>query len=611
MMNMRMVVVGWVLLTLTACNYKPTDEFFREIDQNVVPPAIQLNINTSSDTVYIPKEHQPRIWLSTGVERNQWVILYLNDVEQSRYFSSDGNFNLDLGNSISSPGMYKLKIEVYLSTGTGSIADKLDAEHFLFERVWWLMVSENPALGAVITGAAPDNGNLRISWTPFKGLGFGCYVLLRSPRGEWNYDTISIINNVHDVDAIDTSYIGEASTYLLVVYSGAPPFSGFDQESSSSYDYYFGFPELTLTPVNEKDLLLSWGRSEFINHIRGYNIMIEEEYNSGQYMMVNIGDRDTTSYIFKDPKFTLEYTFTVTWLPFKPVQVSDYGEYSGSISGFSGDTSFSCYSLALPEGNDLWYLNSGRIYRYDVLSDMTVDSLLPIAGNAYSNLSVSPNNKFLVSVSYAGFMLFYNIETGVSRLVYPSEISPLAVTFSTAHVADNGIGVVSDYDNLYSYDFIHNQLINTATPTGQFWMNSISADGRHIFLQNNYQYYCYRFTGQEFTKVWENQGNLNKVFWFHPGDPEKVILYAGHSLSVTDINTWVNQSTVTLEADNLINPDIQAGRVLGRKSDAIQVYNIATGNPEMTLSANSLHLHGILLKGDHLYSMEGHQLKIF
>ncbi len=605
----RFLLFPGLIIAVTSCDYKPKDEFFRDLNPNLTPPVINLNLNTLSDTVNLPAGKSFSVGINTGIVRNQWMVVYLNDVEQNTIGSSDGKFNFFTGSSLTTPGMYKLKIRVYLSTGTGSIADILDAEHFLYEKIWWLMVSENPDLGAAITGAEPENGHLKVSWTPYKGLGFSRYILLRSLNGDYQFDTIAVVKDVFQTGTYDTTYVGEKSTFVLKVYSGNNPDVYYDLLTTNAYNYYYGFPELTLEPVNEKDLKLSWGLSVFLKHITGYKIMIRQVNSSAAPTYIDVNNTQITSYIYPDPKFTFEYEFTVAFSPHTPVTMENLYDYSNTISGYPGTPSFSCNSLISPVGQNMWFMKTGRIYKYDVTTNAITDSLVAPEQKFYTSLSVSPNNKYLTAIYSTGF-LFYNIQTHVSELVSFSEISPSSANFSTTNVADNGIGVVSDYDNLFLYDFVHRHLLNTATPSGEFWMNSISPDGQYIFFRNNYKYYCYRFTGGNFEKVWDDPNYLNKQFYFHATDPGKAVLYSGNTLSIVEISTWISQYNLTLDANNLFNIDFGAGRIMGYTNDYIRIYNLGNGNVEATLPTES-PLHGILLKDQYIYCIEGHKLKVF
>ncbi len=343
-----------LIFTALSCDYKSKDRFFRDLDPHPEPPVIHLNMNTFTDTVYLSSfQYSTTFKIATGAARRQWLVVYLNDVVHDTICNNDGNFTIQLGNAVSSPGTYKLKVRIYLSTGTGSIADQLDAEHFLYEKIWWLIVSANPALGAVITTAAPENGNMKVSWTPFKGIGFGCYVLLRSLKSDWKFDTIAIFSDLAQTSAFDTTYIGESSTYYLKVYKSYPPNDGLDLISNSNYDYYYGFPELTVQPYNEKDLKVSWNKSIFVHHIRKYRIQAFLENSSSYVINQNILNTDSTSYILVDPQFTFRYDFRMISFPFKWITYSQEDDYSSKASGYPGTPSFTCNRIFDPPGPDL------------------------------------------------------------------------------------------------------------------------------------------------------------------------------------------------------------------------------------------------------------------
>ena len=606
----RTLSIVSLIFTVLSCDYKAKDRLFRELDPHPEAPVINLNINTNSDTVYIASNQwNTTVSITTGITRKQCMVVYLNDIVHDTTCNTNGEFTIDLRYVISSPGTYKLKVRVYVSSGTGSIGDKLDAEHFLYEKIWWLMVSADPALGAVITTAVPENGNIRISWTPFKGIGFGCCVLLRTIKHGWNSDTITIVNDISRTWAFDTTYIGESSTYQLKIYASYPPDDGFDLISTSTYDYYYGFPELTVQPYNEKELKVSWKKSIFVDHISKYSIQVFLENSTSYVVNQDILNTDSTSYILLNPQFTSRYDFSMISYPFKGIQYSYEGEYSSTASGYSGTPSFSCNRIFAPTGTDIWYWHAGNIVRYNVSTNTAIDSLVTSAGYSLFGFSVSPNDKYVAGLT-TGSVTLYNVQTQVTDHISLSEISPTSTAFSTLTIADNGIGVISDYDNLFLYDFVGHHLINTATPSGEFWMEAISADGKYILLENNYRDYCYRFTAFEYTKVWDDQDNVNKRFYFDPRDASRVVLYSGNTLSVLNISDWNPISAIGLTANNLSNIDFGADRVFGYTGEYLRVFNLSTGALLNELPTD-ISQHGILLKDKHLYSMEGRKLKIF
>lgn len=607
----RSVLVLTLVITVISCDYKAKDRYFRDLNPHPVAPVMNLNINSNTDTIYVRLDQWTSTFrITTGITRKQWLVVYLNDVVHDTTCNSKGEFMIDLRSVISSAGTYKLKVRVYVATGTGSIGDKLDAEHFLYEKVWWLIVSGNPALGAVITSAAPDNGNLRISWTPFKGIGFGCYVLLRTLKNEWNYDTIAVVNDLTRTWVYDTTYIGQASTYQLKVYTSFPPEDGFDLISASTYDYYYGFPVLTIQPYNEKDLKVTWNKSIFVHHMSKYKIQILLEDNSMYTVNQDIPNTDSTSYIFVNPQFTFRYDFRLIFFPFKSINEEwDADSYSQRASAYSGTPSFSCNGLYAPAGPDMWFQNNGLIDRYTVALNKVTDSLYAPGGPAFHGLTVSPNDKYLLSM-YDQNAWLYNIQTHSSIITSLGSISPSSTAWSSVNIADNGIGVISDYYNLFLYDFVNHHLLNTATPSGEFWMYGLSADGQYIYIRNNYKYYCYRFTATEYTMVWDDPNHLNEQFYFDARDASHAVLYSGNTLSVVNISDWSPQLTLSLTANNLINIDFGAGRILGYTDEYIRIYSLATGALLQELPT-SIWLNGILLKDDYLYSVEGHKLKVF
>ena len=119
------------------------------------------------------------------------------------------------GNCFSSQ-LLKVKAEIYTSTETGSIADKINTESFVIQTKEWVLIHEtgNPVLTTEIV-----DGRLKLSWTPIKSSVKSRYYIYSSRAS--NYLMDSTFNNWY----IDSSFFG-GTNWITITY-GANDNSGY------------------------------------------------------------------------------------------------------------------------------------------------------------------------------------------------------------------------------------------------------------------------------------------------------------------------------------------------------------------------------------------------
>ncbi|HRX30645.1 MAG TPA: hypothetical protein P5349_02040, partial [Tenuifilaceae bacterium] len=129
--------------TIASCEYNENEIFERNLDTNVTPPNIEtvyLDLASDQDTVDLLYN---RIFFSfkSSNQKIKFVIFFIDGDSVGTANSNKGYF--DLNYQFLYVGTHKLKIELFTSSGTGSIADSVNAEGFLFTTKEWVIKVHN------------------------------------------------------------------------------------------------------------------------------------------------------------------------------------------------------------------------------------------------------------------------------------------------------------------------------------------------------------------------------------------------------------------------------------------------------------------------------------
>lgn len=123
-------IIGLITLFALAelsCTYKPTDEFFTDIEDQAPDPRIEIQLDPEQDTIFV--DTITRIYFDISIYNKKLIVasftldttIWSSDNKQG-YFKVDPKaFNI---------GYDSLKIEIVTTSGTNSAAD-----YFFLERL--------------------------------------------------------------------------------------------------------------------------------------------------------------------------------------------------------------------------------------------------------------------------------------------------------------------------------------------------------------------------------------------------------------------------------------------------------------------------------------------
>jgi hypothetical protein len=545
----------FLIAILNGCEYQPDKTYFRDLNQDVPLPDLTIDLNLSNDTVYVYSYSNVKLSLKLTNKTLLRVKYYVDNAEVESYIRNDGNetyYYIDLGLQ----PLTKVRAEIYTSTGTGSIADQMQAESFVCKTREWVLIynPDNPVINSEIV-----DGRLKISWTPVrKNVSTAKYYIY---HGGQSAD--STINNW----IIDSTFIGGHQDVYV----------SYKDNTVSVYGLYgevnYPYPEAFLN--NTDSFYIYWTKPRFYNNIKGYRISVD-----GTTTINGLSD---TSYTYKDGKIGSflqvqidillrnfdrdenAYFYLKNLSGFYPQSfLQTYAFYSASFFPFRG-TAFYYYSLV----NNWVTLFKFSLDSKSVINSKTLD---------FENLSVSPNDKYVLCNVPDDIELLNTADLSVIKSIPVSRITGFSY-LSDFTVSDAGRCAMYDIygQNIIIYDVLNDTLVGKI-PITHSSVFKISADGKYLF--NRDLNTLFGIDNQSLSIVWSDEGKSNQYsyFEFFPENTGQIALYDGEIFYIKSCTDFSTVTSFSLDNKTVVNIDFANNKILTLSNSVFYLYSLTNGN---------------------------------
>ncbi len=593
----------WSLLLIAySCEYELKDVYYVDIDQNVDSPVSQIDLNFATDTVYLNSPSAIEFNIQASGHKFNWMKFYINNICYGTYYSNSGMFQVSpvYYNNYKN-GVYLIKIEAFSNSTTGSIADAVGAEGFLFEYTWVMVIDDQMYLGSPFRNISRENRKLRLEWDLYKGTNFQYYEIQKSiDRNEW-YSVCKIYDQL-TLNTFDPSYIGEKAIYRINTMANGELYGG-------EADYQDTLPQLRLENLGDKSFKLSW-KSYFTDNIAGYKISILNDKYA--YDLIATLPASDSTYIFQNGKFGVESELLLTTIPKNaPSYFSDdlYQKwyYSTKCKGTIGNKSFINGFVYVPYGNRMIYRTNNTIFLYDYESRIKTDSVS--CSNDFQIRSVSPDGNFILGYENNSSFFIYDVSARTWKNVDFAQITGSQDYYWLMDISNTGVAIVNAERGYYVYDFVNDTLLASRTDFDYLPLYlRISADGKYFY--NGYNY-LFQIEGNTIKQL----PDINQGFYdFNPGNPEEVIVYTPNvSIQFMNIITRNISRSIPMSCEVLHNIDFNTERILGSTQNEFKVYDLKTGNliwSYPTYSQTNFTSDQFQLCKDVIYWYEGYSINI-
>ena len=551
------------VIFFTRCEYQPHGDYLADVK----PPDssfIQIDLDPADSVFYIFKPSYLNYNIQLGDKRLLKAELYIDEELHYEFRSNPGSFVIDPYNF--EAGIYELDLILYTSSGSGSLADTLGVEGYVFEYSWRAVMETAAPIPSAITDISVVEGRLKISWEKNEQLNFKNYRLSRSwhPQNGPDADGHLLIYDRDQNWYIDSTYLGDWAYYSITVESYSEGYGA----SSESILIDYPTPNLNMEVDEDYNISYSWNACSLYANLNQYELQITSF--SPDSILYQTSDPSDTSFSIEGGLFT-PYHYRLYW----------YGDSSKSLpSGYLVHNAELlpgkhlgipaeqfAYTLSHPQ--KLYAVSYDEIYQYDALS-VTLEQ--NTQGNERPrDICVSPNNDHLIQST-----VFHNI----IRIFNPSDLNEYEnidvsnligyyAKLNQVDVADNGIlvGILSD-GNILGYDVNTGDMlfIESASLSPDVSKIFISPSGSYFITWEHPEYdtYLYQVQDSEVVRSIYLGNNFRNVYFIpDKSDDQYYCLTTGQEISIYKCEDQSMIRSFTSSSERISNIDPVSGYLVG------------------------------------------------
>ncbi len=486
------------ILLLPGCEYDPEGKYEVEVKEITEVPELLINLNFATDTLYVPTNYMVKVEYQSGDPFVRYASFFLNN-KQLAVSEVSGYFYITFNSSVyQTHTPYTLNFSFFRSSGSGSLADKLQQEGFLYSRKYILYFVNENEMAPRILRAVNENGKLKVCWEKYMGFGFLRY-FIRPIESE----NIAVIEDQNVTSCIYNSYIGFGTTLELLTET---------EDNIFHSGYYTVAPELPVLKAQLTDdsaIKFTWGKSRYPQNITGYKVYEYLWYYDKKNEIASISEPSDTTFFYTNAKFGVSARYFLEIIPkTKPQFTYDYASVTENM--LIGTPIPYILTRAATRGS-FSYVSStsdNLLSRYDTESHSIVETLPLASYSRYCShdgkllLSSNPSAISLIDADNWEIMASYTVD------LFPDE-NMLPYRFMTGN---NGIGVLVFPDGLCFYDFINKATLKKFTISGTSLDNfmDVSPDGTYFIIQYHNADFSghiaslYHFTGTDVELSWQD-----------------------------------------------------------------------------------------------------------
>lgn len=505
----------FLILIFAACEYPLgdiTDSGVKEVKQ---PPYIVLDKNFTGDTIKVIKRLTTYLKFTVDsikplgyflIIDNDTLVKYPYSFRNLDYKIIDGNDSYGQGLS---KGVHKLRIDILAHSGSGSLADQLGLEGFIYSYLWYLEVIDTTNF--INLRIDTSSNVLRIRWDKYSCPDFDsyCFLWYWGTGGNPRYESIPDIN----------SNFMEDLTYV-----GVQHFYGFNVKTSEG-EYYSSWiyapwqlPEFNGITYEGGKFFLNWKDSKYQHLISDYYIyssdgleLLISDENTRRIQVDNVGFRSGAEYwIFPVSKYDIKKIKYITHT------VHDFPVYKTDLAENYGISFLNFHKL--PNGN---VILQQKDYKYLLFNPV---ERIVLKYYPYYISVISPNGKYGVEDKYENgtyYIKIYDLES--DKLLYnlKSELIFGKNSGFSCVMSNALVGYFHGNGKNVAYDFKSSKILASEEHQGSTYNFEISPNGKYFLYSNSNYIRLNEIIDNSFVKKYDIQNGSYKFY----GDTDDNLVY--------------------------------------------------------------------------------------
>ena len=568
----------FVLMFFSSCVYEPFGIYENTVNNKTTAPGIiSVELNSNADTLWVYGDQKLKYHFKSTNEKQPILELkiYIDGTIRDSVMTDNGEFNI-LQSALSA-GKHKLNIILFAKSGTGSIADRLNAEAIILTKEWVVMADYSPKKVYYTI----ENGYLNIHWDKYKNLDVETYDIV---------NTGQTLNNFF----IDSLYCGYKRTYTLNIEK-----KNGDIIKWGSFDIDENIPKPELKISDNYTYYFTWHKSPYYNSIKYRYEFHNSDDNSPSYGDYGFKNGNDTVYI-GSLHFSDRFNFSLYTLPKTLNEIANnYMMYPCSyLSQPAGEpTNIKSYT-SYTSPDTLCAYDNQNVYKYFVTGQIVYNE--PMIANRLGVLQFSPRGKYLFGGTYNTGGLswkYYVKDLTTGNFFYMDNIDPnsSSIMSKSSYISDNAIGIFQTPNKDFLFDFRNNIEIayrNVSTPgtnTRLIYLQNrntvkIAPDGKHYMTStvtsdpNVVSLDVYKINSSNLEKMYSIQSE-DSYWQFNPTDPNMIITLNNKTFSVIQCEPYAILRKIQFASDEVfMNIDYFNNEILTINANQFIIKSLNTGN---------------------------------
>lgn len=441
--NFHFLAILGILIISYSCEYSPSEIPDSKLEKpSDIIPGININLTPEMDTLKLTSSTNVNYTVYAG-ERNIYRIeFYLDEILlQNIGYTSQNSAYTAIPAYEMSDGLHELKIRTYTSTNSGSIADKVQAEQYLYELKWPVLINKEAKNKCKILKMESTFDGVNIMWDKYDYADFPGYKLTKysniMSKNTILLDTSNPLLNF----VIDKSYVeGDYCQYSLSLTGVAFDFQYYHEDIKR--------PKIKINPDLTIDV--TWSPSKYQQSVKSYFLKTSIP-QFGYPEDHEISDLSQTAVRFNEKiGFAENYEMQLRYIP-KGYEGYNIFDVAGGLTQFAIGDSIPAYERGfLNEGtNSLLIYKDGKFSKYNCETGQSPDAL-----------SVTPiesvDQRFIIGSTSGNLFGYFEDQQFVVRnsddLLLVKRLNLEAYegfnfTLRNISLSDNGVIATIDYYN--------------------------------------------------------------------------------------------------------------------------------------------------------------------
>lgn len=586
-LNPRFLTFFILIIIISSCKFEPAEVDYTEVKQNKEIPKVTIDLSSTSDTIALFEPTNIEFQFSAGNAKFDYALLVIDGNVIDTNFSPNSYFYLSPKQEPFKLGYHELRILFFVDKETGSLANQLGMEHFIYEIKKVIVVIDKYDTPYIVS-AYPENGMMKISWNSSMKNYVDHYIIQRMVN--------STLIDVGTADKnknyfYDENYCGKETDYYVVA------------SLSNKLFYSMRYHVENTIPVMEKvsdignnSIKVEWEKTPYYKNFKAYRLFFNAE-------TIAITDINQTSHEFKNLEFGNLYPFKLTMImQGMSLDFNDPNYQYSSTSYLSLGDEFP----DLPDNinftkNYLIGYNAASIKIYDPEKNIIEESITE-GITSYSKFANSLNGRYIL-VTDNMLQKYICLDRETNRTSnFIANILGSSENIEKISISNNGIAAFYSYSSnkVYLYDFQKHKLLGNIDASG--YQMEISPDGKYLvtYIESN-RLVVYDLTNGLIRKKWwdgrESISITGKICFLSDYQNRLVFNYDSDYF-IVDLDNMNLAGSYKIPSDfELCNIDNAYNYLLLHKYKKLFVFDVSTFNqigspvPVNYFSTNMYFLH--------------------